>query len=529
MGGSCAVCQAQATQCCSGCHSVFYCNRDHQKQHWKVHKTQCTPYKLSISTQLGYYMVATRDIKQGEIIIKEEPIAIGPKVVSLPICLGCSRRIRVCEDKEVYYCSGCSWPLCGPQCETHPVHVPECNLMKERGFRATIKLQGEGKKEAAYCSITPLRCLLLKKRDPSKYERLLKLQSHLEERKDTTLYNIFKNNIVGFLRDGLAMTEFSEETILRVTAILDTNSFEIRHSEGDVKIRGLYPKAAMLSHDCKPNTKHVFKGSKHVLELVSTVPIRKGDIISTTYTQTLWGTLARRAHLKQSKCFDCTCARCSDPTEFETYLGSINCSQCRKSATRSESKILSTDPLDPAAPWKCDVCSHTIPGRQMSWGNDAIRQEITLLDKSKPENLEGFLEKYKDALHQKNWHMLEVKYALSQMYGNIPGYLLSELSSRQLERKINLCTELLEIADVLDPGASRIRGLLLYDLQAAMVVQAKRDLAEDKVTKSAAQDIMVESMTLLQQAAEILKTEADMAQLLEEKLVNLSKELECDM
>lgn len=35
-------------------------------------------------------------------------------------------------------------------------------------------------------------------------------------------------------------------------------------------------------------------------------------------------------------------------------------------------------------------------------------------------------------------------------------------------------------------------------------------------------------MTLLQLAAEILKTEDDMAHLLQDKLANLSKELECD-
>jgi hypothetical protein len=66
-------------------------------------------------------------------------------------------------------------------------------------------------------------------------------------------------------------------------------------------------------------------------------------------------------------------------------------------------------------------------------------------------------------------------------------FFFTELSDRLLERKINLCTELLEIADVLDPGATRLRGLLLYDLQAAMVVQAKRDLASDEITKAAAQ------------------------------------------
>jgi hypothetical protein len=296
--------------------------------------------------------------------------------------------------------------------------------MKARGFRANINLQDESKKEAAYCSITPLRCLLLKKQNPSKYEKILKLQSHLEDRRDTALYNVFKNNIVGFLRNVLDMTEFSEETILKVTAILDTNSFEIRRSEGDIKMRGLYLKAAMLSHDCKPNTKHVFSGSKYTLELVSTVPIKKGEIISVTYTQTLWATLARRQHLKLSKCFDCTCARCSDPTELGTYLGAIYCSQCKKSGQKLKSKIISSSPLEASAPWKCEICSHMIPGRQMAWGNDSIRQEITALDKSKPQALEDFLDKYKDSLHPTNWHMLQVKYALSQMYGNMSGFFL---------------------------------------------------------------------------------------------------------
>lgn len=424
MTGTCAVCHAVATQYCSSCHSVFYCCREHQKQHWKIHKAECPPYKLNVSEQLGCHVVATRDIQQGEIIIKEEPIVVGPKVVSLPLCLGCGRRIKIAEGVEVYKCSGCGWPLCGPHCETSPLHVPECNLMKERGFHAKINLH-EDKKEAAYCSITPLRCLLLKKQDPTKYETILKMQSHLEERKDTALYSILKNNVVGFLRNALGMTEFSEDTILRITAILDTNSFEIRRSEGDVKVRGLYSKAAMLSHDCKPNTKHVFRGSKYTLKLVSTVPIRKGEIICVTYTQTLWGTLSRRAHLKQSKCFDCTCLRCSDATELGTYIGAINCSQCKKSGGKRNSKIISTNPLEPSAPWKCEVCSHTIPGRQIAWGNDAIRQEITALDKSKPQALEDFLDKYKDALHPTNWHMLEVKYALSQMYGNMQGFLLS--------------------------------------------------------------------------------------------------------
>lgn len=66
-------------------------------------------------------------------------------------------------------------------------------------------------------------------------------------------------------------------------------------------------------------------------------------------------------------------------------------------------------------------------------------------------------------------------------------FFFTELTDKLLERKINLCTELLAVADILEPGASRLRGILLYDLQAAKVVQAKRDLASGKTQKAAAQ------------------------------------------
>ena len=69
-----------------------------------------------------------------------------------------------------------------------------------------------------------MRCLLLISKDPYKYETIMKLQSHLEKRKDTILYRIFQTNIVGFLRKALGMTEYSEETVLKVTDILDKNS-----------------------------------------------------------------------------------------------------------------------------------------------------------------------------------------------------------------------------------------------------------------------------------------------------------------
>lgn len=64
---------------------------------------------------------------------------------------------------------------------------------------------------------------------------------------------------------------------------------------------------------------------------------------------------------------------------------------------------------------------------------------------------------------------------------------VSDLNNAALKRKITLCHELLDILNVLQPGSSQARGTLLLELQEAMLVQTKRELASEIVTKEAAQ------------------------------------------
>ena len=71
----------------------------------------------------------------------------------------------------------------------------------------------------------------------------------------------------------------------------------------------------------------------------------KGTIISASYTQPLWNTINRREHLLMSKCFNCACPRCSDPTEFGSYLSCFNCAECG-------AKVLPKDPLNNDEDWR---------------------------------------------------------------------------------------------------------------------------------------------------------------------------------
>lgn len=66
-------------------------------------------------------------------------------------------------------------------------------------------------------------------------------------------------------------------------------------------------------------------------------------------------------------------------------------------------------------------------------------------------------------------------------------YHLLEISDHLLKRKIDLCHELLELADKLEPDWSAFRGKLLLDLQAAMTMQTKREFETEKLTKAGAQ------------------------------------------
>lgn len=50
-----------------------------------------------------------------------------------------------------------------------------------------------------------------------------------------------------------------------------------------------------------------------------------------------------------------------------------------------------------------------------------------------------------------------------------------------------MCNELLELAEILEPGASIFRGKLLIDLQEALRIQTKRKLNDNLIPKVDAQ------------------------------------------
>lgn len=143
--------------------------------------------------------------------------------------------------------------------------------------------------------------------------------------------------------------------------------------------------------------------------------------------------------------------------------------------------VLPTDPLDPNAPWRCDTCpSYTISAAsvktlvQRYW---CLQKRFTLflstfinsilfrlsdehdkIDVNDVEGFEAFLHMYRNMLHPNHFLCLSAKYALSQLYGKVDSHLIHKMSLSQLQRKRDICRDILKVFDALEPGYSRLRG-----------------------------------------------------------------------
>ena len=73
---------------------------------------------------------------------------------------------------------------------------------------------------------------------------------------------------------------------------------------------GVYTRAAMLNHTCRPNTRPVFHGTQErSMKVVAIEDIPIGQEITTSYLEPFYTTMQRRALLKRGKLFDCCCKR----------------------------------------------------------------------------------------------------------------------------------------------------------------------------------------------------------------------------
>jgi len=442
------------------------------------------PYNIIKDEVVGRHMVASRNIKAGEIIMEDVPLTYGPVCSTgiKPMCLGCYRPV----DGSIV-CESCGWPMCSINCSNKAQHRDqECQLFKDIGFRVDASKFNYAEIEQAYSCISPLRALLLQKSDPDRWSMIWSLMSHNEARRKEEYWTTRHTPVVKYITETIGLTEFSEDVIDTVLGIFLVNDFEINakigeeewSSGGNDSIRGLYQIASIPNHDCVANTVHQFGALNEEFRMLvrAARDIAKGEEITHSYVDAQEPILIRQELLNLGKFFHCLCERCSDPTELGTYCSALKCPTCKE-------PVITMNPKDLKSDWTCKKCKKVFPNLKVSNVTAAIKEKSELLEYNK-ERLElcdikaheAFLKKFSTILYPKHVLLIKAKYTLSKMYGRMSGYEADKLSNEQLMRKQTLCEEVLTVLDKIMPGQSRMRGVMLYELHLPLVMLANRQL-----------------------------------------------------
>lgn len=125
--------------------------------------------------------------------------------------------------------------------------------------------------------------------------------------------------------------------------------------------------------------------------------------------------------------------------------------------------------------YRCRRCSYTVSGKSILILLDRLFDELDMVDVNSIKDYEDYLKRYANVLHQNHYLMLSAKHSLCQLIGRSDGFLINELNLTQLQRKEEYCRDLLRVVNVLEPGASRLRGIICYELHAPMMIKITRE------------------------------------------------------
>lgn len=87
--------------------------------------------------------------------------------------------------------------------------------------------------------------------------------------------------------------------------------------------------------------------------------------------------------------------------------------------------------------------------------------------------------------------------------------MLQDMSPEQLKRKETVCRDLLEVIDLLEPGLSRLRGVIMYELHAPLMLQATKLYESKKISTNDLRKRLKEVVSLLRDADNILSFEPE--------------------
>uniref|UniRef100_A0A0K8WBW2 Protein msta, isoform A n=2 Tax=Bactrocera latifrons TaxID=174628 RepID=A0A0K8WBW2_BACLA len=424
--------------------------------------------KIESNDVLGRYVTAAVDIKVGETFLLEQPILL--------LALSGERRCSNCLKLTTQFCSTCRvFALCD-NCASHNEY--DCRLLA-----AMKDLRTELLKENPN-TYGLLKCLLLRE-DPenaSYYEQLLQMESHLEERRGTAIWQELQKNVVQpVLQAGLTKhlkdaQSVDEMLLQKFLGIIDVNCFEIRAPD-EGQLRGLYPRTALMAHSCVANVQ-ISNDENYLMKVFTTRDVTQGELLYNCYTNVLLGTDERRHLLKEGKYFDCKCERCEDPTELGSHMSSFMCARCAENKRTGFIVKIKNDPTTEAIPlqksakstaakqlftWKCQECEHTLTPVTVQQLIERAKEEM-FHAKEDITRYELLLSKLTRFFHPNHYLLLDIKQNIAAILRTILQNFALQPGRRVYERKVRLCQDIFGVLQIILPGISRLKAIVLYEM-----------------------------------------------------------------
>ncbi|BES89117.1 SET domain [Nesidiocoris tenuis] len=386
----------------------------------------------------GRGLFAIDDIQSGELIFSDLPIITGPRTrEGIVGCVVCGK-----INKPLANCSkNCRLPICSQECEKSPAHESDCNLLR-------CLTGGQNKSTPdwspfLYRSLALIRCLNMNDQDRRLVAMLHANRGKQVQRQVSELVAVaggsFNNGDVRWLE--------------HCCGVLDGTAFEIELTGTGTSLKGLFPLAAMMNHNCTPNTRSCCTtgtpshSCDYRMLVIASRPIAKGAEILTSYCPLMWSNSLRRPYLAYSKHFICNCQRCCDPTEFETYLQATKC-QCG-------GIMLPLDSLNFNSEWSCCGCGKREGSRVITDNYASLNPDC------------GYI-----SVQLKTEHVFK-----STKNDSIKG-----LADSDLAELLQNCTEVLQILDKLKLEKSTIKGKLCGRLEIIVQEMKLRRMALEEST-----------------------------------------------
>jgi len=398
-----------------------------------LHQVQ---FRIVENEQDGRHLIAIRNLAPGDLIFNESPTTSSPGAAD-GVCIVCLKRI------EAEVCNKCWWPVCGERCKDSTVHQEECRYL------ASCLASGEDSSLPTR-HLLVLRCLLLKN-NPRVWDRILSLKGHhgiqsLIRMDEDFIMDPYYRDLAMFIRNDCGLTNIASDELALIYTLVMSSSMNMV-VEGR-EFPGLYLTGALLTQSCLQNTRSVFKGRDNKLFLYAATEIKKGEKITHSRLKNVvhTGTIERRMMLREMF-LDCYCPRCSDQSEMGTNVSAVLCQRC-------DGMCFPQNPMDKDSPWQCDRCRAELSGDFVSTLLLSIQEE-----KVQEEGNSKF-----EAVTEKNKRILPTNHYL--MSSEKAKYFLQfdTTDTATALKKIQAGKEILQLADILEPGLSIHRESILIHL-----------------------------------------------------------------